>query len=351
MKKKLLTLGLTAALCTGIAAQGLAGEAAPAEIAPQNLTLITTYSQNEYAGQLITHLQEKLDELSNGAIQMEVYWGGTVAAVKEQLSFVSTGSMDMTILGQSTYTDVLSLMNFPSQVLGGYEDSVNLIDYICFDNEETAPLVEAEIEKQNVHMIGSLPAGSNAFITKTEYGSLDEMKGLKLGIGVHQSAMESLGFNVVTMMPWDYYDQLSRGMADAGYMSVSALVSLKLQEVMPYFYKDGTYTAGNLVTINLDRWNSFDDATRALFEEAVEDTQAYAFETVGSMDDEAVTAIEAVGGSLNTLSEEDGARVQKAFFAAGVEDARAYAANAGTVDEMEIVLQAVAEYVGLELPE
>ena len=292
---------------------------------------------------------DTLSELSNGAIQVEVFWGGTVAATGEELSFVGAGGMDMSIIGQSTYSDVLSLMNFPSQVLGGYEDSVNLIDYICFDNETTAPLVEAEIEKQNVHMIGALPGGSNAFITKTEYTDLESMKGLKIGIGMNQSAMEELGFNVISMMPWDYYDQLSRGMADAGYMGVTGLISMSLQEVMPYFLKDGTYTAGNIITINLDKWNSFDDATKAIFEEAVEETQQYSYEIAATMDDSASEAIEAAGGKLNVLGEEDAAKVQAAFFHAGVADARLYAQNAGTTEEMEIVLQTVADYVGLEL--
>jgi len=147
------------------------------------------------------------------------------------------------------------------------------------------------------------------------------------------------------------YDQLSRGMADGGYMSVSALVFMSLQEVTPFFLKDGTYTAGNLITINLDRWNSFDDATRAVFEEAMEDTQAFSYTIASSMDDDAEATIEAAGGALNTLGEEDAARVREAFFSTGVADSRMYAQNAGTSEEMEVVLKAVADYVGLELPE
>jgi len=70
-----------------------------------------------------------------------------------------------------------------------------------------------------------------------------------------------------------------------------------------------------------------------------------------SMDDDAEATIEAAGGALNTLGEEDAARVQEAFFSTGVADSRMYAQNAGTSEEMEVVLKAVADYVGLELPE
>lgn len=278
-------------------------------------------------------------------------YGGTAAGMGEELSFVGGGAFDMTLIGQSQYTDKLSLLNFPSQTLGGYADAVGLIDSIAFQNEKTAPLVQAEIEKNNVHMIGSLPGGSNAFITKKEYHSLDEMKGLKLGIGMNQTAMEMLGFNVVSMMPWDYYDQLSRGVADAGYMSATALVSMSLHEVTPYFLMDGTYTAGNLITINLDKWNSLDADSQKALEDAVATTQQYSYELAGKMDEEAGATIEAAGGALNTLESADAQRVQKVFFETGVSDARGFAQNAGTTDDMEVVLQEVAAYVGLELPQ
>lgn len=349
MKKRLLAIVLTLVMVCTMAFAVSAEEAAAIE--PQDLILTTTYSENEYAGQFISFLKDKLAELSDGAINVDIYWGGTYAAMGEELAFVGEGGADMSVIGQSMYTDKLSLLNFPSQVLTGFEDSINLMDTIAFKNEKTAPLVQEEIEKNNVYMLGSMPGGSNSFITKKEYTTLADMKGLKLGIGMNQTAMEELGFNVVAMMPWDYYDQLSRGVAEVGYMSSAALVSMSLQEVMPYFLKDGTYTAGNFITINLEKWNSFDDATKAVFEEAVKATQEFACETAGTMDDGVKDAVEAAGGALNELSEEDAALVQKAFFETGVKDARTYAAAAGTSDAMEVVLQEVAAMLGMELPE
>ncbi|MBQ9032325.1 MAG: TRAP transporter substrate-binding protein DctP [Parasporobacterium sp.] len=347
MKKRLLAIVLTLVMVCSMAFAVSAQEA----IAPQSLVLTTTYSENEFAGQFISFLKDKLAELSDGAISVEIYWGGTYAAMGEELAFVGAGGADMSVIGQSMYTDKLSLLNFPSQVLTGFEDSINLMDTIAFRNEKTAPLVQEEIEKSNIHMLGSMPGGSNSFITKREYTSLADMKGLKLGIGMNQTAMEALGFNVVAMMPWDYYDQLSRGVAEVGYMSSAALVSMSLQEVMPYFLKDGTYTAGNFITINLDKWNSFDDATKAVFEEAVKATQEFACETAGTMDDGVKEAVETAGGALNMLGEEDAALVQKAFFETGVADARIFAGAAGTGDAMEVVLQEVAAMLGMELPE
>lgn len=363
MKKKLIALLLTVAVAAamiltacgggGAAPAGSGSSAASGDTSNADvvLKLTTTFSQNEYAGQLIEYLKTKVDELSDGKMAIDAAYGGTEVGMGEELSFVGAGAYDMTVIGQSQYTDVLSLLNFPSQTLGGYEDAVGLIDTIAFKNEKTAPLVQAEIEKNGVHMIGSLPGGSNAFITKTEYTSLADMKGLKMGIGMNQTAMEKLGFNVVTMMPWDYYDQLSRGIADAGYMSATALVSMSLHEVMPYFLLDGTYTAGNLITVNLDKWNSLNPEMQKVLEDAVAATQEYSYELATSLDADVAAAVESKGGKLNTLNEADAQTVQKVFFETGVADARGYAQNAGTTDDMEVVLQEVANYVGLELPQ
>ena len=327
-----------------------AGNEQTVDIAAQTFSVTTTYSENEFAGQVIQELDAQLQELSGGKLVLDVYYGGTMAGMGEELTFVGEGGVDMTLIGQSQYANVLSLLNFPSQVLTGYADSVKLMDDIAFNNAATKDAVQAEIEANNVVMLGSLPGGSNSFITKKEYTTLDEMAGVKLGIGMNQTAMEQLGFNVVAMMPWDYYDSLSRGIADAGYMSTTALVSMSLHEVTPYFLADGTYTAGNFITMNLDRWNGLDAATQEIVKQAVANTQAYACELAGNLDADAAATIEAAGGKLNTVNEADAATIQKVFFETGCADARTYAAAAGTSDVMETILAEVAKVVGQEVP-
>lgn len=321
-----------------------------AEVESISLTLTTSYSETEMAGQVISHFIEYLNQKSDGAVQVEVYWGGTLASNTEELNFVGTGAADMTVVNQSTYTDVLPLMNFPSQVSGGYQAAVDFMDNIIFENEVTAPLIQAQIENQKVKMLGSVATGSNTFVSKEEAGSLAELTSRKLGVGMNQSAFEALGFGgVVTVMPWDYYDNLSRGIADVGYMSASALVSMSVQEVTPYFLMDGTYVAGNFMTINLDKWNSMSDAQKALFEEAMDDTAAYSVELAQQLDEDAETAIEAAGGKVSTLSAEDTKAVQEALFNTGMTDCRSFAQAAGCEEDMETVLSAVREYLGLEM--
>ncbi len=320
------------------------------EVDPLSLTLTTSFSETETSGQIIKHFIDYLDQNSNGAVTIDVYWGGTLASNTEELKFVGSAAADMTVVSQSSYTDVLALMNFPSLISGGYQAAVDFMDEIIFKNETTAPLIQAQVEAQNVKMLGSVATGSNAFISKNEAASLKDLTGMKLGVGMNQSAFEALGFNgVVTVMPWDYYDNLSRGIADVGYMSAAALVSMSVQEVTPYFLMDGNYAAGNFMTINLDKWNGMSADQQALFEEAMEDTAAFSIELIQQMDEEAETAIEAAGGKVSVLSKEDTKAVQEALFATGAADCRSFAQAAGCQEDMETILKVVSEYLGIAM--
>ncbi len=221
------------------------------------LMFATTFNEIETSGKAITYFTDYITEKSGGAITFDIKWGGTVAGTGEELSFLQAGAFDMSVLGQSQYSAVLPLLNFPGQTDESQEKCVDYFNYIVYENEATASLIQAQIEAQGVKMLGFMANGGNAFAAKKEVSTLDELKAYKLGVGMNQSAFESLGFTVQTLMPWDAYDSLSKGVVDIAFMSTAPMVSLKWHEVAPYFISVNEYSAGNYFTISLDRWNSF----------------------------------------------------------------------------------------------
>ena len=66
-----------------------------AEVEDISLTLTTTYSETEYAGKLVKHFVDYLKEKSGDKVNIEVFWGGTLAGNGEELSFVGTDAADM----------------------------------------------------------------------------------------------------------------------------------------------------------------------------------------------------------------------------------------------------------------
>lgn len=313
------------------------------------LMFATTYNEIETSGKAITYFTDYITEHSGGAVTFDIKWGGTVAGTGEELSFLQAGAFDMSVLGQSQYSAVFPLLNFPGQTDGSQEKCVDYFNYIVYENEATASLIQAQIESQGVKMLGFTGSGGNAFAAKKEMSTLAELKNYKLGVGMNHSAYESLGFTVQAMMPWDAYDSLSKGIVDTGYMSTAAMVSLKWHEVAPYFISANEYSCGNYFTISLDRWNSLNDATKALFEEAMKATTEYSVQLVAEEMAGVESALTAAGGKLLSLNEADTQALYEALWNVAITDCRALAQNGNCVNEMETVLSACADYLGLAL--
>lgn len=313
------------------------------------LMFATTYNEIETSGKAITYFTDYITEHSGGTVTFDIKWGGTVAGTGEELSFLQAGAFDMSVLGQSQYSAMFPLLNFPGQTDGSQEKCVDYFNYIVYENETTASLIQTQIEAQGVKMLGFMGNGGNAFAAKKEMSTLDELNNYRLGVGMNHSAYESLGFAVQALMPWDAYDSLSKGVVDVAYMSMAPMIALKWHEVAPYFISVNEYSAGNYFTISLDRWNSFNADTQALFEEAMKATTAYSVELMAEEAAGVEAALSAVGGKLLSLNEADTQALFEALWNVAITDCRALAQNGNCVNEMETVLSACADYLGLAL--
>ena len=312
------------------------------------LMFATTYNEMESTGEAIKYFTNYITEKSGGAITFDIKWGGTLAGTGEELSFLQAGAFDMSVLGQSQYSDVFALLNFPGQTDGSQQKCLDYFNHIVYENAETAALIEAQVEAQGVKMLGFMANGGNAFNLKEDVTTLADMAGKKIGIAMNQAAFESLGFSIYNMFPWDGYEALSKGLADFSYMATGPMIMLNWHEITPFFVDANQYTAGNYFTISLDRWNSLSAEAQALFEEAMAATTAYSVDLVDQQMAMVEGALAEKGGKLSSLNEADTKMFNDLLWNLAVKDSRALAANGNCSAEMETVLAACAAF--LELP-
>lgn len=355
--KKILAMLLALAMVFALVAcgqdapaadDGAQGDDAASGYETVELMFATTFNEMETSGEAIKYFTNYITEKSGGAITFDIKWGGTLAGTGEELSFLQAGAFDMSVLGQSQYSDVFPLLNFPGQTDESQQKCLDYFNYIVYENEETASLIQAQIEAQGVKMLGFMGNGGNAFCVKEDITSLSQLAGKKIGIAMNQAAFEALGFSIYNMFPWDGYEALSKGMADFSYMATGPMIMLNWHEVAPFFLNVNEYTAGNYFTISLDRWNSFSAETQALFEEAMDATTAYSVELVAQQMTMVESALAEKGGKLTDMSAEDTATLYELLWTLAVGDARALAESGNCTAEMETILAACAEF--LELP-
>lgn len=332
-------------------------EEAPAEEAPTSvecdpltIEFSTVYNETETGGQIIKHFEEYLNTLTNGAITMNIYWGGTLFSDPEALDGVGSGAVNMTALGHMPHLATLNYLAFPGFAPGGTQKALDYFDELMFNNPETSALIQGEAADNNVIYLNVIAGGANAFCTTYEFTDLDSMiSGSKAFGNMDAAIFEALGFQVTSVGPGDCYDALQRGLIDSTQMGFAPMVSMGWQDVAPYWTLDGTYTAGNMFTANLEWWNSLTDAQREAIQAAATEVEAY---SAGIYDDAIASDIakveESTGNKFVELSQQDVDRIWAAVFEAKADSAMATAEANGKAEGMTKILEVAAQFTGYD---
>ena len=367
--KKILAMLLAVCLVLGMVACGASESAAPAESAaaapaeaaasaeapaevpavecePLVIEFSTTYNETETGGQLIKYFENALSEASGGAITLNIYWGGTLFSDTEVLEALSTGAINMTPLAHMPLTNTLNYLGFPAFAPGGSQAALDFFNEIMFNNAETAAYVEQEATDNGIKYLNVVAGGANAFCTSYEFTDLATLVSGSKSFGNTDAAIfEMLGFQVTATGPGDVYDALQRGLIDSTQMALTPMVSMSWQDVASYWAIDGTYSAGNPYTVNLEWWNGLSDAQRQAIQTACDAVETY---SAGIYDDaiasDIATVEAATGNKFVEFSQEDIDAIWAANFEAKASAALSAAEANGKAEGMTKILEVAAAF-------
>ena len=315
---------------------------------PLTIEFSTIYNETETGGQIIKHFEEYLNNLTGGAITMNIFWGGTLFTDPEALDGVNSGAVNMTALGHMPHLATLNYLAFPGFAPGGTKAALDYFDTLMFKDPETSALIQQEAADNGIIYLNVLAGGANAFCTTYEFTDLDSMIAGSKSFGNMDAAIfEALRFQVTSVGPGDCYDALQRGLIDSTQMGLAPMVSMGWEEVASYWALDGTYTAGNMFTANLEWWNGLTDAQRQAISQACDEVEEY---SAGIYDDsiatDCATIEEKTGNKMVQFSDEDIARVWAATFDAKAASAMDTAKANGKEEGMTKILEKAAEITG-----
>ncbi|MCI8538555.1 MAG: TRAP transporter substrate-binding protein DctP [Oscillospiraceae bacterium] len=321
------------------------GEPAGAEVEPLTIKYSSTFQQTETGGQIQQYFIDKVGELSGGAITVDITWGGTLFDSMGELDAVADGVVDMIALGHMPHLDTLPYLSFPGFAPGGTQAALDYFNTLIFDDPETSALIQSEAEALGIKYLNVIPGGANAFCTNYAYTDLDSMVAGSTSFGNFDAAIfEALGFQVSTVTPPECYDALNRGMINSTQMGFAPMVAMAWYEVAPFWSLDGTYTAGNMFTVNLDWWNGLTGAQRDCIQKAADETETYAAGIYDdAIDNDIKTVEDATGNKFVELSQTDIDRIWAATFEAKAADAMNRANTHGVTDGMTTILEKAAE--------
>lgn len=253
---------------------------------------------------------EKINEISNGQIQIDLYENGTLGDEKTSMQGIQMGTLDI-FRGNAS-----SLPNY-----GASEIGLTGLPYLFQDMEQFEEMATSSLgqelldsvaeEDPGYVAIGWLVEGPRSmFITEDTYKNLgnpteftiDMMKGLKIRVpetDLMVNTMDALGASATPIAYSELYSSLQSGVIDGAENGVTSYLSNSFNEVAPYFIQDAHTFGCGVILVSQQTWDSLSEeqqgwmreaataASDACYEYNVEQEQA-AFD---SFDEKGVTLI------------------------------------------------------------
>lgn len=300
-----------------------AGETAPGTTAAQvessaeqtetsgdvrTLRIADVNAQDHVIVKALYHYSEKVNELSNGKIKIDVYPSGQLGEDSDCYELLQMGGLDLYRGNASTIGDY-----------GKVKISAMALPYIFRDRDhfwkvcesETGKEVLDDLKESGIGMVGIcyLDEGARNFFTTTkEITSLADIKGLKIRVQNSElmlSTISALGANPTPIDYNELYTALQTGVVDGAENPPASYYSNLFYEPAPYYVLDGHTYSPSMILMSEIVWNQLSEEEQNILMEAGEDTQQYNREMIEEADEEAYDALRKEGVTITELTDKE----------------------------------------------
>ena len=223
-------------------------------------------------GQMATDFKEKVEELSDGKMTIDVQASGVLGSENDVLD---------TMLGGGGTIDMSRISAFALNGYGAKKSLLLSIPYTFADREHfwnfaTSDLADeflAEPVEQGLGVRGLFygEEGFRHFFFKEEANTLEDLKGLKIRVSndpVMTGMVAGLGANATVVSMNELYSALQTGVVDAAEQPIANYASNAFPEVAPYLMLDGHTLGAVQVVITDEAWNGLTADQQAILMEA-----------------------------------------------------------------------------------
>ncbi|NNL18638.1 MAG: C4-dicarboxylate ABC transporter substrate-binding protein, partial [Boseongicola sp.] len=126
-----------------------------------NLRIQTHYAPETVSGQLAQQYIDDIVEMSNGEIQVEMFYSSSVVKSVETFDAAATGILDCDMTGGGYQTGKNPAFQFVADIMGGYDTPYQQLSWLYFGGgrEAAAPLYN----KYGMELIGWWVYGQESF--------------------------------------------------------------------------------------------------------------------------------------------------------------------------------------------
>lgn len=256
----------------------------PDNITEHTFSLSTTATSGSSLAEITHYFADRVGELSNGKIKIDVFEGSTLGTEAQNLEALTTGTLDMAIIGVEFYVN--SIPQVGALMLPYMYDDYDQVQKVL-ESDAGAYASKQLLDIAKVKNLGYyVMQFRNMYTTKPIY-SVDDLKGMK--IRVPESALYVDTFKMMGAAPTplafgEVYTALDTGVVQGVENTPDSALHNSWAEVAPYFNQTNHLSAPTTFSMSNKVYESLNDDEKNLLMQAGIDASHYGLENTKATD-------------------------------------------------------------------
>ena len=248
-----------------LAASAFALTTAPA-FAQTNLRIQTHFSQETLSGQMAGEFIEDITAMSNGEIQVEMFYAGSVVKAAETFDAAATGILDCDMTGGAYQTGKNPAFQFTGDLNGGYANPYQQMSWLLHGGGYDS--LNELYNQYDMEFVGWWIPGPESLSSTSPIRGVDDFKNWKFRSppGIITMIFENLGASPIVMDFNEIFTALETGIIDgADAANLTNNIGLGLYDIAKHTNYPGFHSMpADHLACRKDVWDSMPDHHKAI---------------------------------------------------------------------------------------
>lgn len=279
MKKGILGLVVTCIAALAFTVNGAFGGTV--------IKLQSAYPQNANAGQSTQFFADEVKKLTNGEVEVKIFWPGQLVKTEEALNAVRMGMIDAYSGSLLYFVGMIPEVNV-QWLPFNWADAREALE--IYEKTDYMKIMDEAVRKHGLVYLAPLSVGSMGLMTKFPINTVDDLKGKKIrAVGMEAEIVKAFGASSVNIAGAEQYMALQRGVADGTDYPWYTIEQYKFYEVLSYITKPAFHTPGVIdIVISEKTFGSLSDSQKKAVQQAALSAMKRSFELTDQWDKEAL---------------------------------------------------------------
>ena len=260
----------TALLGTAVAASLATGAMAASHAKKTKLRIQTHYAPETPSGKLAAEYMEDIQAMSNGEIEIEMFYSSSVVKSVETFDAAATGILDCDMTGGGYQTGKNPAFQFVGDIMGGYDTPWQQYSWLYYGDGYDA--AQELYNAQGMQLIGWAIYGQESFASSRPIAGPEDIKGWKFRSppGMETEIFEEMGGSPIVMDFTEIFTALETGIIDGADASgLANNVGLGLYDIVKHATYPGFHSMpSDHLACNQAVWEGLTEQQRRIIDTA-----------------------------------------------------------------------------------